>query len=342
MRRFTKKLTSEWRKIKLPRENNTVIIAVSGGADSVSLLGSLHELQTAAKINLKIIVAHFNHQLRAFESDEDARFVGNLAKRFDFEFVCGAPTGNLRRSKTNLEQVARVARYDFLAETAAAYKAFAVLTAHTLDDQAETFLLRLLRGSGADGLAAMQPISYLKSEIQNPKSEIQLVRPLLTWARRRMTEDYCLELGLEFRHDSMNDDENFARVRVRKQLLPLLKSFNPKIVETLANTAELLRDEADELNAQAGQFLSENHFRLPVSDYQKQTASLRRRILRLWLAQARGGLRQIEAAHLSAIEALATSRKSGRMVELPGGGTIKRQAGELIFTATVEKSGSDI
>ena len=164
VRQFTKRLASEWRKLKLPGEKNAVIVAVSGGADSVSLLASLHELQTAVKINLKIIVAHFNHQLRSIESDQDAQFVDNLAEKFDFQFVCGSPTGDLRKSESNLEQAARKARYAFLGETAQAHQAFAVLTAHTLDDQAETFLLRLLRGSGADGLAAMPTISDFNSQ----------------------------------------------------------------------------------------------------------------------------------------------------------------------------------
>ncbi len=338
MRRFTKKLASEWRKFKLPREKNTVIIAVSGGADSVSLLASLHELQSAVKINLKLIVAHFNHRLRQSESDEDAEFVDNLAKKFDFQFVCGSPSENLRKSESNLEQAARKARYDFLGETAEVYKAFAVLTAHTLDDQAETFLLRLLRGSGADGLAAMQTISDFNSPFTIHHSPLLLVRPLLGWARREMTEDFCREIGLQYRNDSMNDDESFARVRVRKHLLPALKDFNPKIVETLANTANLLREDADELNAQAERFLKENNFSITAQDCKLQTSALRRRILRLWLALVRGGLRRIETKHLEAVETLITNPEGGRTIELPGGGIIKRQSGKLIYTRTVEKS----
>jgi tRNA(Ile)-lysidine synthase len=342
VRQFTKSLVSEWRKLKLPRKENSVIIGVSGGADSVSLLASLHELQTSKKLNLKIIVAHFNHNLRQAESREDAEFVRNLAQKFNLEFVCGSPASDIRKSESNLEQASRKARYNFLCEAADLYGAFAVLTGHTLDDQAETFLLRLMRGSGADGLAAMQPITFLKSEIRNSKSELKLVRPLLTWARRQMTQDYCAKLGLGYQHDSMNDDENFARVRVRKQLMPLLKTFNPKIVEILANTASLLREDADELNVQARRFLNENNFSLLANNCQLLTVALRRRILRLWLKHFRGDLRQIGTKHLRAIETLILNEKGGRTIELPGGGAIKRQAGKLIFIRQVEKTRFDI
>ena len=157
-----------------------------------------------------------------------------------------------------------------------------------------------------------------------------------------MTEDFCRTLGLQYRNDSMNDDESFARVRVRKQLLPLLKDFNPKIVETLANAANLLRHDADELNAQASRFLNENNFLITAQQCRMQSSALRRRILRLWLAEVRGTLRQIETKHLQAVETLVTNPKGGRTIELPGGGIIKRQSGKLIYTRTVEKSGHDI
>ncbi|MEP6923749.1 MAG: tRNA lysidine(34) synthetase TilS [Pyrinomonadaceae bacterium] len=352
MRQFAKKLISEWRKLKLPTTEKTVVAAVSGGADSASLLAGLYELQTVKKLNLKIIVAHFNHKLRPNESDADAAFVKDLAKKFDLNFVCGNPVSDLRNQKSNLEQAARRARYDFLDETAEKFEAFAVLTAHTLDDQAETFMLRLIRGSGADGLAAMQPIRFLKSKIQNPKSKIQLVRPFLSWARRQMTENYCREINLNFRSDLMNNDESFDRVRVRKQLIPLLKTFNPQIVETISKTANLLGEEAKELNAQAENILRdariENtdfpplHFALCALRLSKINSVLRRRVLRLWLEGARGNLRRIDSKHLRAIETLITLKEGGRLIELPDGGIVTRRDHMLIYARKVEKTTLDI
>ncbi len=125
-----------------------------------------------------------------------------------------------------------------------------VVTAHTLDDQAETILLRLLRGSAAEGLSGIEPVRLIDS-----KSSIQLARPLLSWARRTETENYCRLRKVEFRIDEMNQDEKYARVRVRKQLLPLMHSFNNKIVEALSRTATLLREDAGALSDEANKLL---------------------------------------------------------------------------------------
>jgi tRNA(Ile)-lysidine synthase len=256
MQNFVRNLLTEWRKLNLPFKDETFVAAVSGGADSVSLLLALHELRKRKKLNSRFVVAHFNHNLRGEDSGEDEQFVKSLAGRFNFELVLGQ--GQILGEAGNLEQNARESRYKFLAATAANLNAYAVLTAHTLNDQAETFLFNLLRGSGLDGLGGMKPVRVFepqiksfnsevsvklseKSQTPNPKSQIQLIRPLLNWAMREDTENFCRLNKIEFRYDAMNEDLKFNRVRIRKVLLPLLRDFNPKIVVTLAKTAELLR-----------------------------------------------------------------------------------------------------
>jgi len=264
MQNFVRNLITEWRKLNLPFDDATLVAAVSGGADSVSLLLALHELRERKKLNLRFVVAHYNHNLRGDESDKDEQFVKSLVGSFGFELVLGK--GEISNEAGNLEQNARESRYKFLTETAENLDAYGVLTAHTLNDQAETFLFNLLRGSGLDGLGGMKPIRSLKSQIPspksdemgglneksqipNPKSQIHLVRPLLNWAKREDTENFCQLNKIEFRYDAMNEDLKFNRVRIRKILLPLLKDFNPKIVETLARTAELLKEDALMLDA---------------------------------------------------------------------------------------------
>ena len=362
MNQFAKLLRSEWRQLALPDANNKIVVAVSGGADSVSLLAALGELRQLKKLNVEIFAAHFNHDLRGAESDGDTKFVKDLASKFEFEFVCGKSNFSLADSKDNLEQAARRARYDFLFKTAHEKSAAQVLTAHTLDDQAETFLLRLLRGSGADGLGAMRAITNYELRITNyaekdarqhfeqakikdqgSKSEdhfqtIKLVRPLLAWARRAMTEDYCRAVGIEFRLDAMNDDERFARVKVRKQLLPLLKIFNPKIVETLAQTADLLCEQAHELNQQAEKWLAANGYELLADDCAALTPVLRHAVLRLWLRGKLGGLRRITKKHLNQLDTLIVNRIGNRTIELPGSARVVRQQNRLVFLAQVEKT----
>ena len=375
MQNFVRNLLTEWRKLNLPIADETIVAAISGGADSVSLMLALHELRKRKKLNLRVVVAHFNHNLRGEDSDADESFVKSLASRFDFELALSS--GEVSNEKGNLEQNAREARYRFLAATAENLDAHSVLTAHTLNDQAETFLFNLIRGSGLDGLGGMKPARNFKfqvssfksdetvesneqSQIANRKSQIQLVRPLLNWARREDTENFCRLNEIEFRYDAMNEDLKFNRVRIRKVLLPLLKDFNPKIIETLARTAQLLREDAEHLSVvrspssiaslrknsrfakkeqrTTGDGLRTKTKDLWLKDLKDVFPSMRRTILREWLKTNRGNTRGLELKHIEAIERLAFSRKSGRIAELPGGELVLKKGGKLQYQKTkVEK-----
>ncbi len=333
MNKFVRNLLTEWRKLKLAFEGETFVVAVSGGGDSTALLAALHELNAAKKIKSKFVVAHFNHRLRAAESDADADFVAVLTKNYAFDFVL-RNAENLSETNDNLEQAARRERYEFLQQTAEKYDAAAVLTAHTLNDQAETFLLNLLRGSGAIGLGAMKPVRKI-----NDGSEILLVRPLLNWAKRADTGKFAHSMKIKFRFDAMNEDEKFARVRIRKKLIPYLSEFNPKIIETLAQTAALLQKDAAEIE----EAIETSSFKLDgeisVGELKKISDARRGLVIRKWLAEARGDLRGIDFKHLTAVENLIFSRKSGRKVELPDGGSVIKRDGKLFFEKTaVEKS----
>src|SRR6185436_7780908 len=153
---FSRLLLVEWRKLKLPSRDETVVVGVSGGADSTALLLALHELRSASKLSVKIVVAHLDHKLRK-TSAQDARWVAELAEKLGYESVSGrSKVAEIARANNdNLEQAARQARYAFLERTAKKKLARYVLTAHTMDDQAETVLLRLMRGSAGAGLGGM-------------------------------------------------------------------------------------------------------------------------------------------------------------------------------------------
>lgn len=332
---FAKSLLKEWRRLTLPESDAAIVVAVSGGADSTALFLALQELLETEKLRLKLIVAHLDHGLRA-SSSQDAKWVAQLAKRFRFDVALGRV--NLKSPKNNvenLEQAARKARYEFLLNTARQKRADYVLTGHTLDDQAETILMRLLRGSAAEGLSGTPVVRPIT---QN--SKVQLVRPLLSWARRSDTEDYCRERQFDFLSDEMNDDESFLRVRVRKQLLPLMQSFNKRIVETLSRTADLLNEDASALADDAEQLLEaaaesadKNNEtsapRLSVSVLLQRPAAVRRRALREWIARERGDLNRIEMVHLLAVDKLLSPGRGGRVAELPDGMTVTRKRGTL-------------
>ncbi len=312
----------------------TVIVAVSGGADSSALLLALDELIRQQRMSLKLVVAHLDHGLRSV-SRKDAQWVKALAKDLGHDFATSrVELGKTSTRKTNLEQAARDARYEFLLRTATRKKSRLVLTAHTIDDQAETIVLRLLRGSAAEGLAGTAAVRALK-----PRSQVKLIRPLLSWAHREQTENYCRARGIEFRLDEMNDNEAFSRVKVRKQLLPLMKSFNNRIVEALSRTASLLNEDAEALATQAESLLElatqkgdKNETKTPdlyVSILSSAPTAVRRRALREWILRGRGDLKRLERIHLLAVEKLIEDGRGGRIAELPGGMTVTRKRGIL-------------
>jgi tRNA(Ile)-lysidine synthase len=382
-RGFARSLLAEWRRRRWPARGERVLVAVSGGADSTALLLALEELKRVGLLDVELTTAHLNHGLRGASAEEDARFAASLARSHGFEFVsASADVGRLvNESGDNLEQAARRARYEFLSEAARRAGARAVLTGHTLDDQAETVLLRLLRGSGSEGLGGMRPERELEEG-----GEVLLRRPLLEWARRADTEGYCRERGVEFRADEMNEDERFSRVRVRRHLLPLLETFNPRAAESLARAAGLQREESSALEGFAARLLEDaraevgtksdvgttsNAARTSSGDSDAATAShdssnpfdsamtsdawplrvevlnaapqaLRRRALRLWVGRGRGGLRRISLANVASVERLLKGERGGRVAELPGGASVERRRGLLTFRCKkVEKEAGE-
>jgi tRNA(Ile)-lysidine synthase len=337
--KFASSLLDEWKNLNLPPRDANIIVAVSGGADSTALLLGLDELIKSGKLSVQPIVAHLDHGLRN-ESKDDARWVVKLAKDLGYETTIGRRNvkQSAAKTKSNLEQAARDARYDFLAKAAARKDSTYVVTGHTLDDQAETVVMRLLRGSAAEGLSGSSAMRSLA-----PNSEVQLVRPLQSWARRAHTESYCQLRGVEFLSDTMNDDESFSRVRVRKQLMPLMESFNNRIVEALSRTASLLNEDATELSSQALRLIESAAVEtgksgtgapsLDVKVLASAPAAIRRRALREWILRARGNLRRMETVHLLAVEKLLEGERGGRVAELPGGMTVTRRQGRLELLA---------
>jgi tRNA(Ile)-lysidine synthase len=330
-------LLAEWRKLKLPFSDETVIVAVSGGADSTALLLALDELRSAEKLRVTLCVAHLDHKLRP-SSSKDAKWVQRLAEDLGYECVVGhSRVAEIARANAaNLEQTAREARYKFLERTAKRKSANYVLTGHTMDDQAETVLLRLMRGSASSGLGGMEILRPL-----GKNSSIKLVRPLL-WARRTETENYCRVKKTDFLRDEMNDDQKFARVKVRQQLLPLMQSFNNKIVEALSRTASQLREDSAVLLNDSDALLKraavldqvDDETGIPVLDVKVLAAApsaLRRRALRQWISDGRGSGRRLEMVHLLAVERLLEGTAGGRVVELPGGSRVRRQRNRLEF-----------
>jgi tRNA(Ile)-lysidine synthase len=250
------------RRLELLNAGERVGVAVSGGIDSVALLRVLLELR--GELGIVLSVVHFNHKLRGAESDSDQEFVGALAREHALEFYCdsGDVAGHAAEERVSIEAAARELRYAFFHRLLGANRSGLkpdandpdsrgpdgprfqkIVTGHTLDDQAETVLLRVIRGAGLRGLAGIHPTLVVEDEDGEVCGEI--VRPLLT-TRRRDLERYLRELGQSWRDDATNLSTKFTRNRVRHLLLPLLeKEFNPAVAETLGDVAEIARGEED-------------------------------------------------------------------------------------------------
>lgn len=314
-----------------------MVVAVSGGADSVSLLDAFVRLKQRGKLHARVLVAHLNHQLRGEESDADESFVERLAVRHNLECVIERidVAKMAAAEKRNLEAIARQLRYDFLAEVAEKFDAEYVCTAHTQDDQAETVLMRLLRGSGAEGLRGIHSARPLGLKVK-------LIRPLLTITRAEVL-DHCQKYGIEFCNDSSNFSTTLTRNRVRYELLPLLKSFNPRSVESLSRAAALLADDDDYMQQLSAEALAEasEGAKIKIKPLLTAHPAIRRRVLRQWLKKERGGLQRIEAVHIASLERLILRGQGGRIIELPGGWRVRRKSGVLEIMQSSEKLPED-
>ena len=320
---------------RLTVRGQMLLVAVSGGQDSVCLLHLLHQLQSSLGINLH--VAHLDHQLRGKESARDARYVARLAKSL------GIPATIEKRDVAayqkqhglSLEEAAREVRYNFLAETAAAVGAVSVAVGHTLDDHVETILLHLVRGTGTRGLRGLRPVT--KRRVSG--KELKIVRPLLT-VRRAETGAYCTGFQLQPRQDASNLSLEPLRNRVRLELLPLLQNYNSGIFEALQRTAQIAGDDITHLEEEAVCYwpkVADKQGDVIVLDKKallKLPVSVRRYLLRQAIETAAGDLKDIEARHIEEM-IQAMDKPAGKQINLPYG---------LIFTVDYDRYllGTDI
>lgn len=297
-----------------------VLVAVSGGADSVALLYCLWDL--SSEYALRLTVAHLNHRIRGEEADADADFVRRLSLELGLPFI--AETVEVQRQAElagrNLEEYARRVRYGFLRDAARRVGAGKIAVGHNRNDQAETALFRFLRGSGIEGLAAMAPVT-----------DGLVIRPLLDCGRGLIV-DYLGRRGIGHREDASNGDLRYARNRLRHETLPCLeRRYNPRLVPALARQARMAREVWDYVRSQAleasGDILrtSGGEVVLAIPPLARLHPALRKEVVRRALRECLGSLRGIGSVHIEGILALCTDRGESRQVQLPRGGRAIRQ-----------------
>jgi tRNA(Ile)-lysidine synthase len=358
MRDLPKRLLATIRRRELLRPGDRVAVAVSGGADSVALLFLLDELR--AELGVVLSVAHVNHKLRGAESDGDEAFTTGLAARLGLEFDVaiapieyGASRVENTGGKPNLEASARKRRYEFFCELGERGRANKVATAHTLDDQAETVLLRLFRGTGIRGLAGIHlrlranggtsALARADENLGGKNFVTEVVRPLLTFRRADLRE-YLRARGESWREDSSNADVTFLRNRVRQRLLPLIsEEFGDAALEHIAELAEIARGEEEFWSARAHHCAESDESDAPTADCavsSPEVLDVRRLLASPLAVQRRQVCAWLEAnapeASLSfslVEEILELARgPAGKKLELPGRGdarNVRRGRSEL-------------
>jgi tRNA(Ile)-lysidine synthase len=296
-----------------------LVLAVSGGADSVCLLHILVKLQE--KLKVKLHIAHLNHHLRGAESEADAKYVSDLARQLGIPATIeGREVKNYQAEHhLSLEEAAREVRYGFLAEVAKTIGTKLVAVGHTRDDHTETILLHLIRGTGTRGLQGLQPYTDWKSK----SGSIVVVRPLLEISHQE-TEDYCQSHKLKPRIDATNISLSPLRNRVRHQLLPLLISYNPAVAQALLRTAQIARDDIDFLDREVAQLwgeVAQEQGKAIVLDRKRLDRlppALKRYLLRAAVERMLGSAKDIEMRHIEEMMSVL-DKAAGKRLSLPQG-----------------------
>lgn len=295
------KLLELVRRYDMVQPGDTVICAVSGGADSVALLFAMYLLRE--KLGIRLEAAHFNHKLRGAESDRDEAFVRALCDRYDIVLHVG--TGEVIAGKKGLEAAARDARYGFFSALEGK-----IATAHTADDNAETVLMRLVRGTGLKGLGGISPVRD------------KLIRPMLLVTRQQVME-FLDEYHLSFVEDSSNETDAFLRNRLRHHAIPLLKQENPRLSENLSAMAMRLRQDEESLSQ-----IPDLTDGLDVNELRTMQPAQRSRILDAFLKSV--GVSEPESATIGQAEALVMSDSPSAKAKFSGGVTVCRRYDRLV------------
>ena len=317
---------------KLFSRGETIVVAVSGGPDSLALLDILNQL--APSYRWKLHVAHLHHGIRGEEADADADFVRNIAERLSLPFhIRKVDVPRLAsESHTSIEEAARQARYRFLAEVALETGASRIALGHHMDDQVETVLMHFLRGSGLAGLRGMLPISPMEEmrldSIPGEPPETHglfLVRPMLSIPHQEIV-DFCRGRNLQPRFDRSNLDTTYYRNRLRHELIPTLETYNPKIKEIIFRSSQIFADDYDllhreTLRAWEDVTLAENEILIFIDlrRWQGLHPSLQRGVLREAIHRLRRSLRNINWAHVETARKVALKGETGSGAPLPDG-----------------------
>ena len=310
-------------------QGDTIIAAVSGGPDSVCLLNVLSHL--SEEFQLKLVVAHYNHGLRESEDESETILVEKHANSKSLSFET-EKNHSLKDRLSSVEENARDARYKFLEKIVKKYNAQKIAMGHTLNDQAETVIMRLLRGSGASGLAGIPPVR-----------DSRIIRPLIEMNRKDIIS-YLEYNKLPYAVDSSNSNFRFLRNRIRAELLPLMQDYQPRLIQHLGQLSDMIREEDSFIESLAEDWTNKKILEtdkdliIPLAAFTMLQAPLKNRVLRCALKRVKKNLRRISHNHIVSISNLADSKKSQTSIDLPDNIRVRKVYDKLIITASDKAS----
>jgi tRNA(Ile)-lysidine synthase len=316
------------RSYEMIRPHDRVLAAVSGGPDSVFMLRALNQLKRKLKLS-EIAVCNLDHGLRGEESEGDSSFVMKLASNLGMR--CAQKridTRSVKAKKLSTEEAARGARYKFFTEAAAKFESNVIATGHTIDDQAETVIMRLIRGASLKGIVGIAPVRC--------EGSCRIIRPLIELEKKEIT-DYLDAQKVPYRTDSTNLGDAYFRNTVRHEILPFLERYNPRLKRALFNLADHLREDFDFIQARKPASLlsasagGKSGLSIELKDLVAQPRAIQKEIMRDMLEHSGGMVKKLSFRHWKEMDALIRQKGKGSSVHLPGSIKVTKNARALVF-----------
>ncbi len=308
------------------KRGDKILVAVSGGPDSACLIHILNGLKD--RLGIELSIAHMDHGIRGAESRRDAQFVRKLAKSLGIKFAYKKLNPKRTKSKLSLEEYLREKRYKFFKKAGAKLGANTVATAHTLDDQAETVMMRIIKGASLKGIVGIHPVRF--------DGSVKFIRPLIETEKKDVVK-YLKNEKIPFRIDRTNLEDRFLRNRVRNKILPYLAKVNPRVKRSLFNLAENLREDYEFIEEEKKKRKSliksrkSLHY-IGLSDILLQPRALRKEIVREAFKSAGGNIKKLTFRHWKDVNNFIRTKKTGKVMDLPGGVKIRKTRDRLIFS----------
>lgn len=325
---LTERVLKTIRNYGMVKPGDVILAAVSGGPDSVFLLHVLNRLKGKLKIG-EIVVCNMDHGLRGKESEEDSLFVKRLALDLGLKFFHKRVDLSKAGSKDlSMEELARGERYKFFTEAAGGSGSTVIATGHTLDDQAETILMRIIKGSSLKGIVGISPV--------RPEGRFRVIRPLMELEKDEIAGDLD-SAGIPYRIDHTNLEDRYFRNVVRKDILPFLERYNPRLKRSLFNLAEHLREDLEFIThhkSKAAGSISQGAggaFEVGLKDIVVQPKAIQKEVLRDLLEKTGGLVKKLSFRHWKELENLISVKGKGSSVDLPGSIRVTRTDRALVF-----------